>query len=65
MQYDKIFSYIEAGKQAGAKCVLGGEKRPSKGYYVDPTSKLLLFACSRRMLRGANGATNAAQSLWM
>ena len=38
MQYDKIFSYIDAGKQAGAKCVLGGEKRPGKGYYVDPTS---------------------------
>ncbi|KAI0773836.1 NAD-aldehyde dehydrogenase [Fomes fomentarius] len=37
MQYDKIFSYIEAGKQAGAKCILGGEKRPGKGYYVDPT----------------------------
>ncbi|PIL36709.1 hypothetical protein GSI_00398 [Ganoderma sinense ZZ0214-1] len=37
MQYDKIFSYIEAGKQAGAKCVLGGEKRPGKGYFVDPT----------------------------
>ena len=39
MQYDKIFSYIDAGKQAGAKCILGGEKRPGKGYYVDPTSR--------------------------
>ncbi|KAJ2990139.1 hypothetical protein NUW54_g8566 [Trametes sanguinea] len=37
MQYDKIFSYIEAGKQQGAKAVLGGEKRPGKGYFVDPT----------------------------
>ncbi|TBU50473.1 NAD-aldehyde dehydrogenase [Dichomitus squalens] len=37
MQYDKIFSYIESGKQAGARCVLGGEKRPGKGYFVDPT----------------------------
>lgn len=36
-QYDKIFSYIEAGKQEGATLVLGGEKRPSKGYFVDPT----------------------------
>ncbi|KAI0637740.1 NAD-aldehyde dehydrogenase [Trametes polyzona] len=36
-QYDKIFSYIEAGKQEGAKAVLGGEKRPGKGYFVDPT----------------------------
>lgn len=38
MQYDKIFSYIEAGKQEGAKAALGGEKRPGKGYFVDPTS---------------------------
>ncbi|KAI0771504.1 NAD-aldehyde dehydrogenase [Trametes elegans] len=36
-QYDKIFSYIEAGKQQGAKAILGGEKRPGKGYFVDPT----------------------------
>ena len=44
MQYDKIFSYIEAGKQAGAKCVVGGEKRPGKGYFVDPTSECAQFA---------------------
>ncbi|OBZ71778.1 Aldehyde dehydrogenase [Grifola frondosa] len=37
MQYDKIFSYIEAGKQQGAKVALGGEKRPGKGYFVEPT----------------------------
>lgn len=41
MQYDKIFSFIESGKQEGAKAILGGEKRPGKGYFVDPTSKLL------------------------
>lgn len=41
MQYDKIWSYIEAGKQEGATCVLGGEKRPGKGYFVDATSELL------------------------
>lgn len=39
MQYDKIFSFIESGKQEGAKAILGGEKRPGKGYFVDPTSK--------------------------
>lgn len=43
VQYDKIWSYIEAGKQQGATLVLGGEKRAGKGYYVDPTS-----ACVRR-----------------
>ncbi|KAI0698901.1 aldehyde dehydrogenase domain-containing protein [Cytidiella melzeri] len=37
VQYDKVWSYIESGKQQGAKLVLGGEKRSSKGYYVDPT----------------------------
>ncbi|GJE84734.1 NAD-aldehyde dehydrogenase [Phanerochaete sordida] len=36
-QYDKIWSYIDAGKQEGAQCILGGEKRPGKGYFVDPT----------------------------
>ena len=48
MQYDKIFSYIEAGKQAGARCVLGGEKRPGKGYFVDPTGEGLSPLLSAR-----------------
>jgi len=38
MQYDKIFRYIGYGKEEGAKLVLGGEKRSTKGYFVDPTS---------------------------
>lgn len=37
VQYDRIWSYIDAGKQQGAQCVLGGEKRAGKGYFVDPT----------------------------
>lgn len=37
MQYDKIFRYIGYGKEEGAKLVLGGEKRSTKGYFVDPT----------------------------
>ncbi|KAK7061644.1 aldehyde dehydrogenase [Favolaschia claudopus] len=36
-QYDKIWNYIESGKQEGAKAVLGGNKRPGKGFFVDPT----------------------------
>ncbi|KAL4075938.1 aldehyde dehydrogenase domain-containing protein [Scleroderma yunnanense] len=36
-QYDKIWSYIESGKTQGAKLILGGQKRPGKGYFVDPT----------------------------
>ncbi|KAF9006467.1 NAD-aldehyde dehydrogenase [Cyathus striatus] len=36
-QYDRVWGYIEAGKQEGAKVILGGVKRSEKGYYVDPT----------------------------
>ncbi|KAF8076295.1 aldehyde dehydrogenase domain-containing protein [Lyophyllum atratum] len=36
-QYDKVWGYIEAGKQEGAKAILGGAKRPGKGFFVDPT----------------------------
>ncbi|KIK30595.1 hypothetical protein PISMIDRAFT_639074 [Pisolithus microcarpus 441] len=36
-QYDKVWSYIESGKSQGAELVLGGKKRPGKGYFVDPT----------------------------
>ncbi|EGN97360.1 hypothetical protein SERLA73DRAFT_184041 [Serpula lacrymans var. lacrymans S7.3] len=36
-QYDKVMGYIESGKSQGAKAILGGEKRPGKGYFVDPT----------------------------
>ncbi|KAJ7507709.1 aldehyde dehydrogenase domain-containing protein [Mycena galericulata] len=36
-QYDRVWSYIESGKQEGAKVVLGGTKRPGKGFFVDPT----------------------------
>lgn len=38
-QYEKVWSYIEAGKQAGAKLVLGGQKLPGKGYFISPTSQ--------------------------
>ena len=38
MQYDKIWSYIDAGKAQGATLLLGGERRPGKGYFVNPTS---------------------------
>jgi aldehyde dehydrogenase (NAD+) len=38
-QYDRVWGYIESGKQEGAKAVLGGVKRPGKGFYADPTSE--------------------------
>lgn len=43
-QYDKILSYIEEGKKAGAKLLYGGAKREEKGYFIDPT----VFADVRR-----------------
>ncbi|KAF9452466.1 aldehyde dehydrogenase [Macrolepiota fuliginosa MF-IS2] len=36
-QYDRVWGYIEAGKQAGAKPIIGGVKREGKGFFVDPT----------------------------
>lgn len=37
IQFDKIMSYIESGKKEGAKCVLGGKRRGTKGYFIEPT----------------------------
>lgn len=56
VQYDKIWSYIEAGKQEGATCVLGGEKRSGKGFYVDPTSEWLHADVDRNTSRNIYAA---------
>lgn len=36
-QLDRVMSYIEEGKQEGAKCVMGGARKEGKGYWVLPT----------------------------
>jgi aldehyde dehydrogenase (NAD+) len=36
-QFDKILQYVEYGKKDGAKCVTGGQRHGSKGYFVEPT----------------------------
>ncbi|TFY83823.1 hypothetical protein EWM64_g184 [Hericium alpestre] len=36
-QYNRVWGYIESGKQEGARLVVGGEKRSTPGYYVDAT----------------------------
>lgn len=41
VQYDRVWSYIESGKKEGAKVVVGGEKRTSKGFFVDPCGELI------------------------
>lgn len=36
-QFDKIMSFVEKGKSAGARCVTGGERFGDRGYFVKPT----------------------------
>ncbi|KUL82584.1 hypothetical protein ZTR_09364 [Talaromyces verruculosus] len=37
LQFDRIMGYIDEGKKAGAKVVIGGERLGDKGYYIKPT----------------------------
>ncbi len=37
IQFDKVLGYIDAGKHEGARCVTGGERFGSKGYFIKPT----------------------------
>jgi len=37
-QYDRVWSYIESGKQDGARVLVGGDRRTTPGYWVDATS---------------------------
>jgi len=37
VQYDRIMSYIEAGKSEGATVETGGERHGTKGYFIKPT----------------------------
>lgn len=37
IQFNKIMDYIQTGKSEGARCLLGGERVGTKGYYVAPT----------------------------
>lgn len=36
-QFEKIMGYIESGQQEGAECVVGGQRRGNRGFYVEPT----------------------------
>jgi aldehyde dehydrogenase (NAD+) len=36
-QFNKVMSYIQAGKQEGAKLMCGGERVGDRGYFVAPT----------------------------
>jgi len=36
-QFNKVMSYIKAGKDEGAKCLTGGNRVGNKGYFIEPT----------------------------
>jgi phenylacetaldehyde dehydrogenase len=36
-QHKRVASYLDAGKQEGAKAVTGGKIRPGNGYFIEPT----------------------------
>ncbi|KAF8584887.1 aldehyde dehydrogenase [Ramaria rubella] len=36
-QFDRIMGYIEDGKKAGAKAIIGGERHGTEGYFIQPT----------------------------
>ena len=36
-QYRTVWKYIESGKAEGARCVAGGQKVDSNGYFIQPT----------------------------
>ena len=37
LQFDRIMNYIDAGKKAGAKVEIGGERHGDVGYFIQPT----------------------------
>jgi len=37
IQRDRVCSYLELGKQEGARAVTGGKAREGSGYFVEPT----------------------------
>src|SRR5690606_41472621 len=36
-QFEKVISYIEAGKKEGAKILAGGRRIGDKGFFIEPT----------------------------
>jgi aldehyde dehydrogenase (NAD+) len=37
IQFDKVMSYIESGRDQGAKLVCGGDRVGDRGYFIEPT----------------------------
>lgn len=36
-QFDRVMSYVESGKDQGARLVVGGQRLGDKGYFIHPT----------------------------
>ena len=36
-QFERVMSYIQSGKEAGAKIEIGGNRHGHKGYFIEPT----------------------------
>ncbi|MEZ6127734.1 MAG: aldehyde dehydrogenase family protein [Planctomycetaceae bacterium] len=36
-QFDKIMGYIQSGNSEGATCLTGGQRRGSRGFFIEPT----------------------------
>lgn len=36
-QFDKVMHYIDLGNKEGARCLTGGKRFGSRGYYIEPT----------------------------
>jgi aldehyde dehydrogenase (NAD+) len=36
-QFDKVMGYISAGQKDGAKCLTGGHRVGTRGYFIEPT----------------------------
>jgi aldehyde dehydrogenase (NAD+) len=47
LQYNRIMSYIQSGKDEGATVVTGGERHGDKGYFIQPT----IFADVKRDMK--------------
>jgi aldehyde dehydrogenase (NAD+) len=43
VQYDRIMSYVEAGKKEGATLITGGKRHGDKGYFIEPVC--FFFSC--------------------
>eukprot|EP00667_Euglena_gracilis_P005536 EG_transcript_5575 len=37
-QFNQVMNYIEVGKKEGAKCLFGGKREGSRGYFIQPTA---------------------------